>query len=101
VNREKQRLALAVGLVALIAAVVNFFLLITDYRNLFVHPDNHQFILKESLKDGLAIGLYDIPGAFQLRADSRTAVQATARDLTGHAIYAHQARRASIRNAYW
>ena len=60
-------------LLALAAAIVNFFLLITDYRNLFVHPDNHQFILKEGLRDGLAIGWRDLPNAFQLRAEGESA----------------------------
>lgn len=64
--------ATALVLLALAAAIVHFCLLVTDYRNLFVHPDNHQFILKESLKDGLAIGLYDLPGAFQLRAEGES-----------------------------
>ncbi|HZO26493.1 MAG TPA: hypothetical protein VFH48_10945 [Chloroflexota bacterium] len=55
-------------LLALAAAVVHFFLLITDYRALWVHPDNHQFILKESLRGGAAIGLIDFPNSLQLRA---------------------------------
>ena len=59
-------------LLALAAAIVNFFLLITDYRNLFVHPDNHQFILKEGLRDGIAIGWRDLPNAFQLRAEGES-----------------------------
>ena len=37
-------------------------LLITDYRSLFVHPDNHQFILRGA-RDGLAIGWRDLPNA--------------------------------------
>src|SRR5262245_32237379 len=41
---------------ALLAGVAYFCLAITSYRNLFVHPDFHQSILKESLHDGLAIG---------------------------------------------
>jgi len=64
--------ATALMLLALAAAIVNFFLLISDYRNLFVHPDNHQFILKEGLRDGLAIGWRDLPNAFQLRAEGES-----------------------------
>ena len=62
--------ATALVLVALVAAVVNFCFLVTQYRHLFVHPDNHQFILKESLKDGLALGLVDLPNSLQLRAEN-------------------------------
>jgi hypothetical protein len=64
--------ATALVLLALAAAIVHFCLIITEYRNLFVHPDNHQFILKESLKDGLAIGLHDLPNSFQLRAEGES-----------------------------
>jgi hypothetical protein len=64
--------ATAILLLALAAAIVNMVLLVTDYRQLWVHPDNHQFILKESLKDGLAIGLVDLPNAFQLRAEGES-----------------------------
>lgn len=59
-------------LLALAAAVVHFFLLVTDYPALWVHPDNHQFILKEGLRDGLAIGWRDLPNAFQLRAEGES-----------------------------
>jgi hypothetical protein len=64
--------ATALVLLALAAAIVHFCLIVADYRSLFVHPDNHQFILKESLKDGLAIGLHDLPNAFQLRAEGES-----------------------------
>ena len=64
--------ATALVLLALAVAIVNFLLLIADYRNLFVHPDNHQFILKEWLRDGLAIGWRDLPNAFQLRAEGES-----------------------------
>lgn len=64
--------ATALVLLALAASVVHFFLLVTEYRNLFVHPDNHQFILKESLKDGAGIGWRDLPNAFQLRAEGES-----------------------------
>ena len=59
-------------LLALALSIVNFFLLIAEYRSLFVHPDNHQFILKEGLRDGLAIGWRDLPNAFQLRAEGES-----------------------------
>lgn len=64
--------ATALVLLALAAAIVNFFVLITDYRSLWVHPDNHQFILKESLRDGAGIGWRDLPNAFQLRAEGES-----------------------------
>ena len=64
--------ATALLLLALAVAVVHFFAILADYKSLFVHPDNHQFILKESLKDGLAIGPIDLPNAFQLRAEGES-----------------------------
>ena len=57
---------------ALVAAVACFLLTIVDYGNLFVHPDNHQFILKESLRDGLAIGPRDLVNSMQLRAEGES-----------------------------
>jgi hypothetical protein len=57
-------------LAALVAAIVNFGLLVTSYQDLWVHPDNHQFILKESLRGGLGVGLIDFPNALQLRAEN-------------------------------
>jgi hypothetical protein len=67
--RQVAEPATVLVLLALIVAVTHFFLAVTDYRGLFVHPDNHQFILKQSLRDGLAIGLRDLPNSLQLRAE--------------------------------
>jgi hypothetical protein len=54
--------------VALLAGAVYLLLMLSDYRRIFVHPDNHQFILKEGLRDGVIIGWRDFPNSLQLRA---------------------------------
>jgi hypothetical protein len=59
-------------LLALAVAVVYFVYAITDYRNLFVHPDNHQRILKESLHDGLAIDWHEFPNMLQNRQEGES-----------------------------
>src|SRR6187399_1073350 len=58
--------------VALVVALANFVVLLADYRNLFVHPDYHQAILKESLRSGLAIGPQDVVNSLQLRAEGES-----------------------------
>jgi hypothetical protein len=57
---------------ALAVAVVYFVLAISDYRNLFVHPDNHQHILKESLHDGIAIDWHELPNMLQSRQEGES-----------------------------
>jgi hypothetical protein len=59
-------------LLALAVAVAYFVFAITDYRNLFVHPDNHQRILKESLHDGLAIDWHELPNMLQNRQEGES-----------------------------
>lgn len=53
---------------ALLAGVLYLVLMLADYSRIFVHPDNHQFILKEGLRDGVKIGWRDFPNSLQLRA---------------------------------
>ncbi|MGE3913922.1 MAG: hypothetical protein AB7K36_31550, partial [Chloroflexota bacterium] len=67
-----QQPATVLVVVALVAAAAYFIMTIVDYSNLFVHPDNHQFILKESLRDGLAISPQDLVNSMQLRAEGES-----------------------------
>jgi len=62
----------ALVIAACILAAAYFLVTVADYSRLFVHPDNHLFILKESLRDGLAIDVRDLPNSFQLRAEGES-----------------------------
>jgi hypothetical protein len=57
---------------ALAVAVGYFVLAISDYKNLFVHPDNHQRILRESLHDGIAIDWHELPNMLQNRQEGES-----------------------------
>jgi len=64
--------ASALVLVAVLATLVHLVLLLTDYRHLFVHPDWHQRILPESLRDGLNISYHDLIDSMQQRAEGES-----------------------------
>jgi hypothetical protein len=54
--------------IALVVSVIHFAVLLTDYRQLFVHPDYYLHILPESLRAGVSPAPYDLVFALQPRA---------------------------------
>jgi hypothetical protein len=62
--------ATALIVLALVIAIGHFLYIIGDYRNLFVHPDYHQSILRQSTNGGLGFGVQDLINSFQLRSEN-------------------------------